>query len=277
MRTLQALAISLSIVSAAVVAAGQTPSFDEASVKRHAGPGGGFIGRQPGGRFTAQGVSLQDLIVFAYNVQPFQIAGGPKWLDNDRWDISAVGAQGTPDEVLVALQRLLADRFSLVITREMREMSVYALVKARPQGPLGPQLQQSPVDCAAIKAEAARTRVMPPAEMRSRCDVQGRVGSVRMGGSTLSDFTMLLSTRMQRVVIDRTALTGPWDLTLTYTPEPSQIAAGVLAPGQAPPQFDPSGPSIFTAVQEQLGLKLDSQKGPVAVFVIDRAERPKEN
>jgi uncharacterized protein (TIGR03435 family) len=252
----------------------QTSGFDAASVKRRTEPGGGSMGRQPGGRFTAQGVSLQDLIVFAYDIQPYQIVGGPRWLDTDRWDIVAAGAAGSPADGLIALQRLLADRFSLAVRREMREMPVYALVLARADGRLGPQLKRSAIDCAAARIEAQRTGIIPPAARI--CRVQGRIGSIEMGGSAIADVTPLLSTRLQRTVIDRTGLTGPWDLTLTYTPEPSQISPGVLAPGSQP-AFDPNGPSLFTAVQEQLGLKLESMRTPVDVLVIDRAEFPREN
>ena len=255
-------------LAAAALAGPQT--FEVATVKRRTEPGGGFMGRRPGGRFVAQGVSLQDLIVFAYRVQPYQIAGGPRWLDTDRWDVAATGAAGTPDETLVALQLLLAERFSLVVRREVRELPIYALVVARGDGRLGPQLKRSPIDCAAMKAEAVRTGVVPQNAGRL-CEVQGRVGSIQVGGSPLSELTPLLSTRLQRTVVDRTGLTGAWDLTLTYTPEPSQIAPGVLAPGTQP-SFDPNGPSIFTAIQEQLGLKLDATRAPVDVLVIDRAE-----
>ena len=255
-------------------ALGQTPDFDAASVKRRTEPGGGFMGRQPGGRFTAQGVSLQDLIVFAYEIQHYQIIDGPPWLDTARWDVVAAGATGAPREVLIALQHLLADRFSLGVHRETREMPVYALVLARSDGRLGPQLKRSSVDCAALRAQAQRTGVIP-AEART-CDVQGRIGSIQMGGSPIADVTPLFSTRLQRTVIDRTGLTGAWDLALTYTPEPSQIAAGALGPGVAP-AFDPNGPSIFTAVQEQLGLKLESTRAPVDVLVIERAEFAPEN
>ena len=253
---------------------GQAPDFDAASVKRRTEPGGGFMGRQPGGRFTAQGVSLQDLIVFAYEIQPYQIVGGPRWLDTERWDVVAAGATGSPADVLLALQHLLAERFSLVTRRETREMPVYALVLAHSDGRLGPQLKRSAIDCAAAQVEAQRTGVIPP-EARI-CRVEGRIGSIAMGGSPLADMTPLLSTRLQRTVIDRTGLAGPWDLTLTYTPEPSQIAAGAVAPGSQP-TFDPNGPSIFTAVQEQLGLKLESTRAPVDVLVLERAELAREN
>ena len=103
--------------------------------------------------------------------------------------------------------------------------------------------------------------------------MEGRVGSIRIDGAPLSNFAAMLSTRLQRTVVDQTGLQGPWDLTLTYTPEPSQIAQGAVAPG-VQPTFDPNGPSIFTAVQEQLGLKLESTKDSVEVLVIDHIEAP---
>ena len=104
-------------------------------------------------------------------------------------------------------------------------------------------------------------------------------GTMSGGGFPLSQLTATLSQFVQRVVIDRTGLTGNFDLDLTWTPDqiPQGPPGGAPAGVPPPPPIDPNGPSIYTALQEQLGLKLDSQKGPVAVFVIDRAERPKEN
>ena len=270
---MRTLAAALMVSTAATLA--QTPAFEAASVKRRTEPGGGFMGRQPGGRFTAQGVSLQDLIVFAYDVQPYQILDGPRWLDTERWDVTATGAPGTPADVLVALQNLLRNRFSLVVRREQRELPVFALVPAHTDRRLGPQLKQSAIDCAAAQREASKTGVIPPGAKES-CAVEGRLGSIRIGGSPLSVFAAMLSTRLQRTVVDRTGLTGPWDVLLTYTPEPSQIAQGALSPGQQP-AFDPNGPSIFTAVQEQLGLKLEATRAPVDVLVIDRAEFATDN
>ena len=255
--------------------AAQRPAFDAATVKRRTDPGGGFLGGRPGGRFVAEGASLQELIEFAFHLQRYQIAGGPGWLGTERWDVNATGAPATPNDVLAALQQLLADRFSLVVRRETRELQVFALVLARSDGRLGPQLKQSPIDCAALQAEAMRTGVVP-AEARGRCLAQGRVGSIQIGGSPLSEFVQLLSERLDRVVIDRTGLTGPWDLTLTYTPESSQIARGALAPGDRP-SINPDGPSIFTAVQEQLGLKIEGTRAPVDVLVIERAEFARDN
>jgi uncharacterized protein (TIGR03435 family) len=272
MRTLTAILL----FAFATTTMGQAPAFEAASVRKRTEPGGGSMGRQPGGRFNAQGVSLQDLIVFAYNVQPYQIVDGPGWLDTERWDVAATGAPGTPADVLLALQQLLADRFSLVVRRETRELPIYALIMARNDGRLGPQMKTAALDCAAARAEAQKTGVIPPSA-KQLCMVQGRLGSIQIGGAPLSDFTAMLSTRLQRTVVDRTGLAGPWDLTLTYTPEPTQIARGALSPLEPSVSFDPNGPSIFTAVQEQLGLKLESMRAPVAVLSIQGAEFAKEN
>jgi uncharacterized protein (TIGR03435 family) len=258
----------------AVPALAQSPAFEAASVKRNAEPGG-YMGAQPGGRFNAKGVSLQDLIVFAYDVQPYQIVGGPPWLDVERWDVTAAGAPDARDATLLALQRLLANRFSLVVKREMRELPVYAIVLARSDGRVGPALKRSDFDCEALQAEARRTRVIPP-EARTKCFANGRVGRIEMGGVRVAMIAPMLSTRLQRTVIDRTGLTGPWDLTLTYTPESSQIPLGAAAPGTQPP-VDPNAPSIFTAMQEQLGLKLESVRAPVDVLVIERVQPATEN
>src|SRR5262249_41255888 len=156
-----------------------------------------------------------------------QILGGPAWWNKDRWDISATGVPGTPEDVLVALQHLLADRFSLVVHRDMQQLPIFALVLSRSDGRLGPQLKRASIDCAAAQAEAAKTGVIPPDASRL-CNVQGRAGSIRMGGSPLSEFAAILAERLQRTVVDRTGLSGSWDLTLTYTPEPDQIAPGAF-------------------------------------------------
>lgn len=256
------------------VALAQTPQFEAATVKRRTEPGGGFIGRQPGGRFAAQGTSLRDLLVFAYGVQSYQVVTSTRWIETDRWDIAAVGAPATPADVLIALQQLLADRFRLVVRREQRDLPVYALVPARSDRRPGPRLKASATDCEALKAEAGRTHVTP-AGFDGRCYSRGRAGSIELGGSRLTEFTQLLSGRLQRTVIDRTGLSGPWDLTLSYTPEPAQIAVGAVAAGDQP-AFDPNGASLFTAVTEQLGLKLEAIRAAVEVLVIDRAEVPNE-
>ncbi len=268
----------------------QVISFEAASIKQNKSAGSGsFVGRQPGGRLNAQNAALRELIEFAYQIQPFQLLGGPSWIDVGRWDIVAKLAgvpvptpQGIPDDALLALRTLMADRFKLVVRRETRQLPIYALVLARPDGKLGSQINESTIDCAALMAARNRSGGPPPApapppDGRPQCGLRGRVGSVQSGGSRLPELANALSGRVQRIVVDRTGLTGAWDFTLTYTPEPSQIPQAVLTPGSPTPPFDPNGPSLFTALQEQLGLKLESTRGPVEVLVIERVERPAEN
>jgi uncharacterized protein (TIGR03435 family) len=289
-------------VLTALPSAGQTPqpsgtrtvTFAAASIKKHVGvAGGSSVGRQPGGRLTATAATLRELIEFAYRLQPYQLIEGPTlrerrqgasagWIEQERWDVAATldapparVAPGAVDDTLLALRALLRDRFKLAVRTETPQQPIYALMLARADGRLGPQMVRSAVDCAALVAEVLRTGGQPPPEARS-CGVRGRFGSIQASGATTLDLADALSTRVLRAVVDRTGLTGPWDVTLTYTPDPSQVRPGTFAPGTEP-QVDSNGPSIFTAVQEQLGLKLESTRGAVDVLVIERAEPVTDN
>lgn len=275
--------------------AGQTqpagPAFEVASVKpNNSGDGRVFFANQPGGRFTATNVTLKLLIRNAYQLQDFQIVGGPNWINSDHFDIVAKAEEGTPVEapnpnrtgpsqIQLMIRALLAERFQLVAHNETRELPIYALVLARSDGKLGPELRKSEVDCAAMFAARGRAGMPPPPGPpqpgeRMPCGFRIGMGNMSVGGAPLSQLANAMGNFLGRTVLDKTGLTGNYDANLTWTPDQMpQRPAG--AP--EPPPVDPNGPSIFTAVQEQLGLKLDSQKGPVAVFVIDRAERPKEN
>jgi uncharacterized protein (TIGR03435 family) len=267
------------------------PAFEVASVKLNkSGDGRVFFGMQPGGRFTATNVTLRMLIRNAYQLQDFQISGGPGWLASDRFDIVAKGdadfggpfaaaqRQG-PGPLQLMLRALLAERFKLTVHDETKDLPIYALVLARSDGRFGKDLHRSETDCAAV-ASAARGRgpVPPPGPPqpgeRMPCGIRIGPGTMTIGGVPLSQFANSLSMFVGRVVTDRTGLTGNFDINLTWTPD----QGGPRPPG-APdlPPVDPNGPSIFTALQEQLGLKLDSQRGPVSVLVIDRAEHPTEN
>lgn len=293
------LAFAAVPLAASLLAAGQAPpQFEVASVKPNkSGDGRVMIGVQPGGRFTATNVPLRLLIRNAYQLQDFQIIGAPDWLSSDRFDIAAKAEnddagdpfraekQGEPSRGQLMLRALLAERFKLVAHNENREMPIFALVLARGDGKLGPQLQKSTTDCEAIMA-AGRGRgrgAQPPpgpAQLGDRvpCGIRIAPGNMAVGGSTLTQFANSLGMFVGRVVVDRTGLSGAYDFNLTWTPD--QMAN--RPPGAPEPlvngvPVDPNGPSIFTAVQEQLGLKLDSQKGPIAVLVIDRVEHPIEN
>jgi uncharacterized protein (TIGR03435 family) len=168
----------------------------------------------------------------------------------------------------------------LILHREDKEMPIYSLIVARPDGKLGSQLKPSSTDCAAMMA-AARGRGAPPPPPpgeRMPCGMRMFPGNLSGGSSSMAQLTNVLARFVNRTVVDQTGLTGNYDLDLQWTPDQLPQGRGDLPPGApALPSIDPNGPSIFTAVQEQLGLKLESTKGPVSVVVIDRVEHPTED
>jgi len=267
------------------------PAFEVASVKpNNSGDGRVLFANQPGGRFTATNVTLKLLIRNAYQLQDFQIIGGPNWIASDHFDIVAKAEEGLPPEapnpnrtgpsrIQLMIRALLAERFQLVSHTENRELPIYALVLARSDGKLGPELRKSEVDCAAMFAARGRSGMPPPPAPPQPgepmpCGFRIGFGNMSIGGAPMSQIANAMGNFLGRTVTDKTGLTGNYDANLTWTPDQMPQRP----PGAPePPPIDPNGPSIFTAVQEQLGLKLDSQKGPVTVLVIDRAERPKEN
>jgi len=253
--------------------------FEAATIKPSdpkAPPGSG-IRRQPGGRFSTINAPARMLITFAYQIQGYQLVGGPSWLSDDRFDIVAKMDGDPPpvmpgtgaDHMMLATRTLLADRFKLKMHRETRELDVYALTMAKPGGTPGPALKPASDAC---KAEnfAGRGAPAPGGPPPPVCGIQNGPGRIRFGGYPLSLFASSVSGQLGRFVIDRTGLTGNWDFELTYTPE----QRGTPPPGVNAPPIDPNGPDLFTAVQEQLGLKFESTKGPVDVIVIDSIEKP---
>jgi len=264
------------------------PRFEVASVKPNpAGRAGMTRSRiQPGGRFVAENMAIVLLIGQAYQVQAYQLVGGPGWIWSDGFDIDAkANGELVPTDgrrpLQGALRGLLADRFKLVTHTETRQLPVYALVLARSDGRLGPDLiRSSRTNCDAILAEVAAAREPggppppPPASGQAPpCGGLNRNGMFSLDSTTPTRLANSLSAELNRRVFDRTGLTGLFNVHLTWTPDP--MPSGPLPPDVPP--IDPSGPSIFTAVQEQLGLKLESTTGPVDVLVIDRAERPTPN
>lgn len=257
--------------------ASKLPAFEVASVKPNtSGDGRVLVMQQPGGRLNLVNVTLRLMIRNAYRVQDFQIVGGPDWLDSARFDVVAKAESGnpSPEQLQLMSRALLADRFKLVVRPEKREMPIYALVPAR-DGKPGPQLSKSDADCG---PGAAPPGPPSPGQM-PRCGLMVGFGSLRARGSTLDAFARSLSTFAGRVVVDRTAMTDRYDIDLSWTPDQIPRPAGG---GDQPVQvngatIDPNGPSLFTALQEQLGLKLESTKGPVDVLVVERAEKPAED
>jgi len=264
---------------------GRTLTFEAASVKPNKSiernRGAGF---QPGGRFLARNMTLRSLVGIAYGTpQPlpsFRVVGGPAWIDSDGFDIEAKavgdfqetqGGPGFSNSGELMLRTLLADRFHLKAHTEMRDLPIYALVQARSNGSLGPRLSRSNVDCDAAVAAAVAARAAgatPSPADRPVCAFRGFTGS----GVTLGQLSAVLTPLLQRVVLDRTGLSGRFDVDLALTSEQLRRPD---APGGSDASLD--SPSIFTTLQEQLGLKLESTKGPVEVVLIDVAEHPTEN
>jgi uncharacterized protein (TIGR03435 family) len=290
------IVLGSTIVGAAALAAqapqsGAAPlAFEVASIKpNNSGDGRVMMQNQPG-RFIATNVTLRLLIRNAYQLQDFQISGGPSWLGSDHFDINAKVPEGVrdmggpqlpgagPGPLQLMMRALLAERFKLVVHNETKESPIYALVLARSDGKLGPEMKKSETDCAAVMAAGRGRGPMPPPGPpqpgeRMPCGIRIGPGNMAVGGSTLAQFANSLGMWVGRVVLDRTGLMGAYDFNLTWTPDQMPQRP----PGAPDLPVDPNGPSIFTAVQEQLGLKLDSQRGPVELLIIDRAEKPVEN
>jgi uncharacterized protein (TIGR03435 family) len=196
-----------------------------------------------GARFTSSGIPLRNLIYSAYGVPAWRVSAGPSWLNSDAYDISATLPPNTPKEQINSmLQALFADRFQLRVHRETRDYPVYGLVIAKG----GSKLKASADTKFGVKT--------------------GR-GHLEIHAGSMPAFVgYLLSTRAaDRPMVDMTGLKGYFDITLDWTPENIQ------------PVPTDIGPSVFTAMREQLGLRLESQKSPFEVIVIDHAERPSEN
>lgn len=234
---------------------------------------GGF---QPGGRYRVSNYTLRALIAAAYvrpQVNPdFLIAGGPRWIDTDHFDVEAKaggdfppGPDGPSSPRRRMLQALLADRLQLKVHHELRQGPTYALVLAKDDRNLGPQLHLSSADCA-----------VTPAAPRQACSARIGPGSFAAVGTTMAQFVSLLPRFVDRVVTDSTGLTGRFDMELHWTPLPGEWVAPP-SPGVQRGLPAADGPSLFTALQEQLGLKLRGQTGPVDTLVIDSVEKPSEN
>jgi uncharacterized protein (TIGR03435 family) len=267
---------------AALSAQNSTPpadlAFEVATIKvnRSNELNAGFNFR-PGGVVVVTNNTLRNIVRNAYGVQNTQIAGGPDWFEGVRFDITAKTPNGVtePQQIMALVQRLLAERFKLVVRREMRPTPVYALILARGDGRLGPQLRKAAIDCQAIAAEARARNTQPvfppPTGNRPACGTRAAPGSIMSAGVQMTDLARSLERPAERIVVDKTGLMGPWDLDLVYRFE------GVVPPGVPPAANTPDTPSLFAAVQEQLGLKLDSQTVPIEMLVVDSAQMPTED
>ena len=221
---------------------------------------------------------LATILAMSHRLQADQIVDVPSWARIESFNIIGKAPAGVPltiDNVMAMMRDLLAERFQLKTRREMREQPVYALVQMKP-GAVGPKLAPANGDCPSLNGSPGRGTAplpaAPPTPAMLRCGGTTRPGSVSVHGMPLNVFTRLVGPIVGRIVINRTGLEGDWDLDLEFTPE------GPNPPGGPPPGAPASAaselPSVFTAVQEQLGLKLESTRAPVEVVVIERLARP---
>jgi uncharacterized protein (TIGR03435 family) len=238
------------------------PTFEVATIKpsRPDAPGSSIlVGRGGSNLFTTTNTTVADLIVFAYGLHAKQVTGGPAWMESEKYDLSGKpDLPGMPnvEQLKTMVQKLLADRFQLTFHRDKKELSVYALTVAKG----GPKLN---------KSESAGT--LPGFGGRGP-------GNVMVRNSGMGEFAGFLQSRIvEKPVVDQTGLTGRYDFTLKWTPDPAQLAAmGPNAPPPPPADAD-APPDLFGAFQQQLGLKLEPTKAPVEVFVIDKVQKPSEN
>jgi uncharacterized protein (TIGR03435 family) len=257
-------------------------AFEVASVKRNLS--GSIIVNQSlsPGRYTGTNLSVADLLATIYAPQPrSHVSGGPDWMRTDRFDIVAK-AEGTSTtaELVEMLHTLLVDRFKFAAHQEAREGDVYNLILARSDGRLGPLLRPSTVDCAAQRANATRTAGAGAAGQVPACPLANYPGRFIGTSIPLATLARTLVVWVDgREVRDRTELSGLYDVDLTWTPErlgplPLNAPIDLVRAREA---IDPNGPSLVTALQEQLGLKLESMKDKIDVLVIDHLEAPTED
>jgi bla regulator protein blaR1 len=259
-------------------------AFDVTSVKPN-NSGSGRIMMLPAanGGWQASNVTLGILVRLAFQLQDNQIAGGPKWLFEDRFDVMGTGvAAGKDGPLFEKVKTMVVDRFHLVTHVEKRDLPIYELVLARRDGKLGENLTPSTADCSAPQGPAPGQRgfAVPGPGERPQCGFGIGPGSILVGGQTIAAFAQNLSRLVGRIVVDKTNLKGTYNVSLTYAPDPGINPAGRDLPPGGPPPAAPAAsdaPSIFAAVQEQLGLKLESTTGPVEVLVIDSADKPTQD
>jgi uncharacterized protein (TIGR03435 family) len=251
--------LSLCFLSWARLPAQQTPgvlpTFAVATIKPSP-PDAVALTQIRGNRFAAEGTTFIDVFKYAYNVHPDQVVGGPEWLRTQKFDILAdpeTEKRPSSDQMKAMVQQLLVERFHLVMHRDHKILSVYALVKTADT----PKLTKSASDPSGIPVVGYNPR-----------------GELEVGNATMANFAVFLQRFvLDRPAVDQTGIAGHFDLVLRWTPD--NLRAGGRP--DDPQESTSTQPTLFTAIKEQLGLKLQPTKAPTDVFVIDRAEQPSEN
>ena len=273
MRYLVALSLAILIGTSLAAQAPTRLRFDAATIK--SAPE--LIGRAPNGvgLFARNYITLQNLLVYAYDLPSFRIAGGAGWVTSEHFDVLAkTDSRPTIPQIREMLQELLGDRFRLKVHREQRELPTFDLVMARSDRRPGPNLKPAPVDCTPVlnglRPMADSPMVERAGASRPRCATMLSMGAgvitLFQNGAPLAKLTDHLERTLNRGVSDKTRLEGLFDVELSYTDDSIPAAFRGTNP--------PEAPSVSSAVVEQLGLKLESSRGPVDVLVIDSVERP---
>ena len=258
-------------------AATDSAQFDVVSVKENTSADQEGHFRSSPSRFTVTNIPLRAIILHAYQLLDHQVIGAPEWTDTP-FDIIGTFPAGrafTHEDGRLMLRKVLADRFGLKSHRETRELPAYALVLARKDGALGPLLEKSDVDCVQWLADkrpqmgGGGPRPAGLGGARPACMMMATRQMLSGGTQTIERLAITLQSMVGRPVMDRTGLTGTFNMEMRWTPS-GDVA---LPPGANASRSD-AGPSIFTAVQEQLGLKLEPTREPFDVLVIDAIQRP---
>jgi len=253
------LLLTALFLTGSMAARGQAPAFEAASIKiSHASGTGSGMSRYPN-RIRIINSTLKFCVQVAWNVKDFQVAGGAGWMDTERYEIDAVAAEPfKKDEYREMLRSMLADRFGLAVHSETQDRQGYILIAARN----GPKLPPPADD---------------PDVMFSGTPSGNRTLKAR--NVTLKGLADALSLPLRAIVVDQTGIEGRYDVSFEWTPDAASMPRVSKSGEPLPPApaDAASGPSIFTALQEKLGLRLESRKVPVEVIVIDHANRPSEN
>jgi uncharacterized protein (TIGR03435 family) len=282
--------IAACLAATTLSAQSATPAFEVASVKRNADAPFAFPGvmLQPGGRVTSPGTSVRQLILVGYGLLDLQLTGGPAWIASEGYAIDArTSADATRASVRQMLKSLLAERFQFAAHVEQREVPSLVLVPASRDGKLGPRLRRAGGACTAPTPPPgvplppppppdgqAFTPVLPQDPLGPQCGAISFPGWISGRRMTMAQLTVMLTQVTRRVVVDETGLAGEFDVDITFMPdEPVRVNGGAAPPALAMTDR----PSLMTAIQEDLGLKLETRRRDVDVLVIDRVERPSEN
>ena len=265
----------VTLLTTALVAAprAQSPAgaqFDVVSIKPHKNEIGAGGGMQylPDGTFMMTNQSISSIILSAAPVPVREVSGLPNWANTDRYDIIAKPPAGsTREQRLEMMRNMFIERMKLVGHVEEQERTTFALIVARSDGRLGPQLKPSMLDC--DRPPSASPRDMPPdrSDAQDRCGLSMGMGTIVSGGITMDRLVHSFGSLAGGLVNDRTGLKGSYAVTLRFAPP------GLRA-DTAPPE---DAPQFVTALQEQLGLKLRPEKSRVPIFVVDHIERPSPN